>query len=168
MPTSPDPQPGRLASLLSGGNIMAGIRSKSWAAPVSEVLSVTASIAELAGAAGLPFAGLAGIALRLGSGALKPDIQQFIAEECGQLGAGLETVQQELGLLRETVSSGFEIIADCRYKEGLLSIEAAFDTFLNLGSSGGAVDQLAEKMEEFRSHKFELEKEARHHLVLIY
>ena len=44
------------------------IRSKKWSKPVAEALSLTSSIAEGAGALGVPFAGLVGLALKMGGG----------------------------------------------------------------------------------------------------
>ena len=49
------------------------LRAQPWAGAASEVLSLTGNIAEVAGAAGLPFAGLVGLALKLGAGVLKTD-----------------------------------------------------------------------------------------------
>ena len=53
------------------------------------------------------------------------------------------------------------LLADSRYLDGILGIEAAFETFMELGP--GARD-IEEKIEEFRSHKFELERDYRRHM----
>ena len=69
----------------------------------------------------------------------------------------------EAGLsdLKRTAVTSLRMLADSRYLEGILGIEAAFDTFMELGP--GARD-IEEKIEEFRSHKFELERDYRLHL----
>lgn len=51
------------------------------------------------------------------------------------------------------------ILADSFYREGILSIEAAAHTFMDVSKLGWG-----QKVEEFKSHKFELEKEYRQFL----
>ena len=75
----------------------------------------------------------------------------------------LVLTRTEAGLsdLKRTAVTSLRMLADSRYLEGILGIEAAFDTFMELGP--GARD-IEEKIEEFRSHKFELERDYRLHL----
>ena len=141
------------------------LRSQPWAGAASDVLSLTGNIAEVAGAAGLPFAGLVGLALKLGAGVLKTDdatkIKEIVAQHYGEIKASVAEVEEAMLLLREDVISMLMFVLDTNYRNGILSIEAAFETFLDVdGSSRG----LTEKLEEFRSHKFEVEKDYRHHL----
>ena len=141
------------------------LRSQPWAGAASDVLSLTGNIAEVAGAAGLPFAGLVGLALKLGAGVLKTDdatkIKDIVTQHYGQIKATVAEVEGAMLLLREDVLSVLMLLLDTHYRNGILSIEAAFETFLDVDGSTRA---LTEKLEEFRSHKFEVEKDYRHHL----
>lgn len=141
------------------------LRAQPWADRVSDVLSVTGSIAEVAGAAGLPLAGLVGLALKLGAGVLKTDdvtkIKDVVTDHYEEIKSVVGEIDESLIKLRDDVISILVLVLDTQYRNGILSVEAAFETFLNIdGSSRG----LAEKLEEFRSHKFELEKDYRQHM----
>ena len=141
------------------------LRSQPWAGAASDVLSLTGNIAEVAGAAGLPFAGLVGLALKLGAGVLKTDdvtkIKDIVTQHYREIKDTVAEVEGAMLLLREDVISVLMLLLDTHYRNGLLSIEAAFETFLDVdGSARG----LTEKLVEFRSHKFEVEKDYRHHL----
>ena len=69
--------------------------------------------------------------------------------------------QDDLSSLKKTTVTTLKLLADSRYLEGILGIEAAFDTFMDLGP--GARD-IEEKISEFKSHKFELERNCRQHM----
>ena len=144
---------------------LSGLRAQPWAARASEVLSVTGSIAEVAGAAGLPFAGLVGLALKMGAGILKTDdvskIKDIVTEHYQEIKVVMSEVDVSMLRLREDVISILMLVLDTQYRNGILSIEAAFETFLNIDDSSQG---LAEKLVEFRSHKFEVEKDYRHHM----
>ena len=139
------------------------IKSKKWSKPVAEALSVTSSIAEGAGALGVPFAGLVGLALKMGAGALKTDkveeVKTFIEAHYEEISQDIAEIQEGIEELKDLVRNSFELLADSCYRDGMMSIEAAFDTFMDVTNLG-----FQEKIIEFRSHKFELEKEYRHFL----
>ena len=139
------------------------IKSKKWSKPVAEALSVTSSIAEGAGALGVPFAGLVGLALKMGAGVLKTDkveeVKTFIETHYEEISQDVAQIQEGIEELKDLVRSSFELLADSCYRDGMMSIEAAFDTFMDVTNLG-----FQEKIMEFRSHKFELEKEYRHFL----
>ena len=138
------------------------IRSKKWSKPVAETLSVTSSIARGAGDLGVPFAGLVGLALKMGAKVFKVDdveeVTNFIGENYDKIACNIMNIQEGIEELKTLCQSSFELLADSCYKEGMLSIEAAFETFMDPSQD------IDEKIAEFRSHKFELEKEYRHFL----
>ena len=76
--------------------------------------------------------------------------------------------------MRDLVGSSFELLADTSYRDGIMSIEAAYDTFMHVSDlevrfdelnanndNTGVMQEFKEKISDFRSHKFELEKEYR-------
>ena len=69
--------------------------------------------------------------------------------------------KDDINHLKNVAVTVLNLVADGHYKDGIMSIEAAFDTFMDVGDSD---DDLEDKMMEFRTHKFELEKEYRHHM----
>mgnify|MGYP006863948505 CR=1 FL=1 len=75
----------------------------------------------------------------------------------------LVLTRTEAGLsdLKRTTLTTLRLLADSRYMEGILGIEAAFETFMELGPGAQDIEQ---KIEEFQCHKFELERDYRLHL----
>ena len=69
--------------------------------------------------------------------------------------------KDDINHLKNVAVTVLNLVADGHYKDGIMSIEAAFDTFMDVGDGD---DDLEDKMMEFRTHKFELEKEYRHHM----
>ena len=69
--------------------------------------------------------------------------------------------QEDINHLKNIALTVLNVVADNHYKDGIMSIEAAFDTFMDIGDGENALE---DKMMEFRTHKFELEKEYRHHM----
>ena len=139
------------------------IRSKKWSKPVAEALTLTGSIAEGAGALGVPFAGLVGLAQKMGAGVLRTDdvegVKRFIEKHYDDISQGVTQIQEGIEELRDLVRCSFDLLADSCYRDGMMSIEAAFDTFMDVPNHG-----FEQKIIKFRSHKFELEKEYRHFL----
>ena len=73
----------------------------------------------------------------------------------------LTRTEASLSDLKRTAVTTLRLLADTRYMEGILGIEAAFETFMELGPGARDIQQ---KIEEFRCHKFELERDYRLHL----
>ena len=95
------------------------IRSKKWSKPVAEALTLTSSIAEGAGALGLPFAGLVGLALKMGAGVLRTDdvegVKSFIENHYEDISQGVAQIQEGIEELRDLVRCSFYITFSCLY-----------------------------------------------------
>ena len=73
----------------------------------------------------------------------------------------LTRTEAKLSTIQRMAVTSLRLMADTRYLEGILGIQAAFETFMEIGP--GPRD-LEEKISEFRCHKFELERDYRQHL----
>ena len=135
------------------------VRTLPWAQPLAEGLETSARIVEGLGGF-LPGVSLIGEALALGAELLCPqpsnlDLEEKLVENKKEIKNGLEEVKESLhditkvtAVLQYKVRDTFHVVVDQRYRDGVETVDAAFEVFL--GSS----------FEDFQPFVFELQTTA--------
>ena len=149
-------------------------------------LNVTGTLMSVAGGVGVPYVGLVGTAVKMGGKLLTPDEEAMDKAENNKNEKNLKAIKENSGANKENLDAikeilessfsemkekfsdiktqmesvekravkSFEMLKQIAYMDGIENIAAAYKVFFTKSKQG-----LSKRIEQFQSHRFELEKQ---------